>query len=128
MLIIENDITLISLETPNLLEEFRLKIELARKKQVAESDSQEPPTRNKYLLYLAFGITAVGAVMALVPTILIFTPLYDEYFSWTAIWQLPLTYVLIAGVIMVTGGLILQRVITPPMKFDETEKLRSRLE
>lgn len=95
--------------------------------QEGEEEGQKAPQRNKYLLYLAFALTAIGAVMALVPTIFIIIPDFIDI-SWDTLFQNPLTYILITGIILVTAGLILQRVITPPMKISETEKLRSRLE
>jgi hypothetical protein len=98
-----------------------------KKKQTQQEDSgQQEPQRNKLLLYLAFGMTAVGAVMAVVVTIIMFMPSYQ--ISWSTLFLDPLTYVLIGGIILVTAGFILQRVITPPMEFDEYEQIRSRLE
>lgn len=95
-------------------------------KKKSKEDTAEEPQRNKILLYLAFALTAIGAVMALVPTIIVFMPNYN--LEWSTLFYDPLTYVLIAGIVLVTVGLIMQRVITPPMKISETEKLRSRLE
>ena len=96
-------------------------------KKESEEQKSEAPKRNKYLLYLAFALTAIGAVMALVPTIFIIIPDFIDI-SWDTLFQNPLTYILLTGLVLVTAGLILQRVITPPMKISETEKLRSRLE
>lgn len=98
------------------------------KKQL--NDLQEPsnePQRSKVLLYISFALTAIGAAMALAVTILIVIPDFIDI-SWSTLFTNPLTYILIGGLILVTAGLIMQRVITPPMKAIETEKLRSRLE
>jgi len=93
------------------------------------NDMQEPsdePQRSKVLLYISFALTAIGAAMALAVTILVITPNFE--ISWSTLFTNPLTYILIAGLILVTAGFIMHRVITPPMKATETEKLRSRLE
>ncbi len=91
---------------------------------------QEPiaePQRSKVLLYISFALTVIGATMALSVTVLIVIPGYIEL-SWSTLFTNPLTYILIVGLILVTAGLIMQRIITPPMKATETEKLKSRLE
>lgn len=89
--------------------------------------SAEEPQRNKLLLYIAFALTAIGAIMAVAVTILIVIPDFIEI-SWSTLFTNPLFYILITGIILVTAGLIMQRIITPPMKQIEREKLRSRLE
>ncbi|MFW9923697.1 MAG: hypothetical protein ACFFDW_10475 [Candidatus Thorarchaeota archaeon] len=99
---------------------------MKKQKEQAKHEGPEEPQRNKALLYFAFALTAVGAVTALVPTVIIFLPITE--ITWQTLFQNPLTYILITGVVLVTAGLILQRVITPPMKMTETQKLKSRLE
>ncbi|MBN1329411.1 MAG: hypothetical protein JXA54_08050 [Candidatus Heimdallarchaeota archaeon] len=98
---------------------------MSRKESKEKSESNEPP-RNKALLYFAFILTAIGAVLTVLPTILIFLP--EVELSWSTVFTLPHTYIVIAGLVLVTTGLIIQRKITPPMDKLEEKKLRSRLE
>jgi len=84
------------------------------------------PPRNKYLVYLATALAAIGVVLIVIPTILIFMPTFDLTFS--NLFRTPHTYIAIGGLIFLTAGFILHRKITPPMEVTETEKLRSRLE
>ena len=97
------------------------------KERFVPTEEQPVPPRNKYLLYFAFALTAIGAAMALAVTILLFIPGFINL-TWQNLFRIPYTYVLIAGLIFVTAGIVLQRVITPPMATKDTEKLRSRLE
>ncbi|MHA1212746.1 MAG: hypothetical protein ACTSSH_09820 [Candidatus Heimdallarchaeota archaeon] len=98
---------------------------MSKKRTNSEPEKFEPP-RSKALLYFAFALAALGAVLMVIPTILIFMP--DIELTWTTVFTLPHTYVALAGSVILTIGLILHRKITPPMDKIETEKLRSRLE
>ncbi len=84
------------------------------------------PHKSKPLLYLAFGLSITGAALMVIPTILIFMPWIE--LKWENLFSYPHTYIVLAGLIILTAGLILQRRITVPMDRAETEKLRSRLE
>ena len=64
--------------------------------------------------------------MTLIPTILIFMPWIE--LKWENLFSYPHTYFVLAGLVILTAGLILQRKVTIPMDRAETEKLRSRLE
>jgi hypothetical protein len=92
----------------------------------SKQPAEEPPKRNKALLYVAFGMSIMGAIMLVVPTILIFMPQVN--LEWSNLFKYPHTYIALGGLILVTAGLILQRRITPPMERKEMDKLRSRLE
>ncbi|NHJ40615.1 MAG: hypothetical protein FK731_11330 [Asgard group archaeon] len=96
------------------------------KKSNISNEKPQQPQRNKALLYFAFALTAIGAAMLIIPTILIFMPQFD--LSWNIIFKIPHTYIALGGLIFVTAGLIIQRRITPPMEHTELKKLRSRLE
>ncbi|NHJ87758.1 MAG: hypothetical protein FK734_20015 [Asgard group archaeon] len=98
---------------------------MSKKTSKEQTESTEPP-RNKTLLYFAFALTAVGAALAVLPTILIFLP--DVQLTWSNLFKLPHTYIALSGIVLVTIGLIIQRKITPPMDKLEEKKLRSRLE
>lgn len=90
-----------------------------------ENQANAAPQRNKLLLYLAFALSGIGGALAVVSTIIIFQPWID--LSWSNLFRIPWTYMLIGGLIILTAGFILHRRITPPMKREE-ELLRSRLE
>ncbi|MBD3189069.1 MAG: hypothetical protein GF308_00410 [Candidatus Heimdallarchaeota archaeon] len=90
-----------------------------------ENQSNTDPRRNKRLLYLAFGLTGLGGVLALISTIFILIPSVE--LTWSNLFRIPWTYILLSGLIILTAGFILHRRITPPMKREE-EILRSRLE
>ena len=97
----------------------------ARRKRNKEP-AVEDPRKNKWLVYIALGITVAGAILSLVPTILIISPLFELTFQ--NFYKLPLFYIFLAGILLVTAGLIMHRKVTPPMDLNEQERLRSRLE
>ena len=99
-------------------------LNLKRKK--IQEPKIEDPREKKYLVYIALGITIAGAILALVPTILIISPIY--VLNWSTIYKDPLFYIFLAGIILTTVGFIMHRKVTPPMDITEQEKLRSRLE
>ena len=94
--------------------------------------NQPPPEgtivvkRSKALLYFAFALTAIGAILSVIVTIIIFMPTFE--LTKSNFYKIPHFYLLLTGLILVTAGLILQRKITPPMEVAEAKKLRSRLE
>ncbi|NHK32292.1 MAG: hypothetical protein FK730_13135 [Asgard group archaeon] len=96
------------------------------KKSNKSSDKVQEPVRSKALLYFAFALTALGAAMLIIPTILIFMPQFE--LTWDIVFKIPHTYIALCGLGLITTGLIIQRRITPPMEHAEREKLRSRLE
>lgn len=89
-------------------------------------NSNDAPQRNKLLVYLAFGLTAIGAIMAIIPTVRIILP--DFELTVKSLFGTPYLYIAIAGLILVTIGLILQRKITPEMKITEVDKYRGRVD
>jgi hypothetical protein len=101
---------------------------LARRKNEipVEKTKVEDPRRNKIWLYVAVGMTVVGAIMALIPTIIIITPGFDITFQ--NFYKSPYFYIFLAGLVILTAGFILHRKITPPMEPTETEQLKTRLE
>ena len=101
---------------------FNLNAKRRRNKEPAVED----PRENKYLVFIALGLTVAGAILSLVPTILIISPVY--VLEWSTIYKDPLFYIFLAGIILVTAGLIMHRKVTPPMDINEQERLRSRLE
>lgn len=90
-----------------------------------ENQTNAAPQRNKLLLYLAFALSGIGGALAVVSTIMIFQPWIE--LTWSNLFKIPWTYMLLSGLIILTAGFILHRKITPPMKREE-EILRSRLE
>jgi hypothetical protein len=101
---------------------FTLNPKIKKTKEPAVED----PRQNKILVYIALGLTVAGAILALVPTILIISPVYE--LTWSTIYKDPLFYIFIAGIIITTVGFIMHRKVTPPMDLNEQERLRSRLE
>ena len=101
---------------------FSLNAKRSRIKEPAIED----PRENKILVFIALGLTVAGAILSLVPTILIISPVY--VLEWSTIYKDPLFYIFLAGIILVTAGLIMHRKVTPPMDINEQERLRSRLE
>ena len=99
---------------------------MSKKQAKSEEATEGAPTRSKFLLYFAFSMTAIGAAMLVVTTVLVFMPNFE--LTWDIVFKIPHTYIALGGLILVTTGLILQRRITKPMDFKETEQLRSRLE
>jgi len=99
---------------------------LSNKKTSQDEAVPQGPHKSKALLYLAFSLSAIGAVLMVIPTILIFMPWID--LKWENLFQYPHTYFVIAGFVVLTAGLILHRRITAPMDMAKTEELRSRLE
>ncbi|MHA1629894.1 MAG: hypothetical protein ACTSXO_08920 [Candidatus Heimdallarchaeota archaeon] len=98
------------------------------KSKVLISEEPEEPHRSKTLLYLAFGLAVTGAIMMFIPTVFIFVPGLVPELSWSTFYKLPIFWVLVAGFVILTAGLILHRKITKPMRYAEMEKLKSRLE
>ena len=107
-------------------EKFFEVLNVSSRKRKAKEQAIEDQRQNKWLVFIALGITVAGAIMALVPTIIMITPLYT--ISWNTLFRDPLFYILLGGVVLTTVGLIFHRKVTPPMDVTETEKLRSRLE
>ena len=99
---------------------------LNSKKRKSKEPAIEDPRESKTLVYVALGLTVTGAILALIPTIIMIMPFYEISFS--NFYLDPMFYILLAGIILVTVGLIMHRKVTPPMQFDETERLKSRLE
>ncbi|MHA1125310.1 MAG: hypothetical protein ACTSO7_05525 [Candidatus Heimdallarchaeota archaeon] len=97
-----------------------------RKRSIIKEPSVVDPRQNKTLVYVALGLTIAGAILALVPTILIISPLYN--LSWQTIYLDPLFYIFLGGIVLTTVGFVMHRKVTPPMDINEQEKLRSRLE
>ncbi|NPE08795.1 MAG: hypothetical protein GNW80_10985 [Asgard group archaeon] len=95
-------------------------------KKTSQEAVPESPHKSKALLYLAFSLSAIGAALMVIPTILIFMPWIE--LKWENLFQYPHTYFVIAGFVVLTIGLILHRKITTPMDMKKTEELRSRLE
>jgi len=98
------------------------------KKESMTEEPEEQPHKSKALLYIAVALSFTGAAMMVVPTIFILVPDLVPNFSWSTFYKLPIFWVLVAGFIILTAGLILHRRITKPMQYAEVEKLRSRLE
>jgi len=97
------------------------------KKNTSQDEAvQQGPHKSKALLYLAFSLSAIGAALMVIPTILIFMPWIE--LKWENMFSYPHTYFVIAGFVVLTAGLILHRRITAPMEIAKAEELRSRLE
>ncbi|MCG3253260.1 MAG: hypothetical protein KAX09_05380 [Candidatus Heimdallarchaeota archaeon] len=99
---------------------------MSEKKIPQEETDEKGPHKSKPLLYLAFGLSIAGAALMVIPTILIFMPWIE--LKWENLFSYPHTYFVIAGFVVLTAGLILQRRITTPMEMEKTAKLKSRLE
>ncbi|MBK5114064.1 MAG: hypothetical protein KGD59_05195 [Candidatus Heimdallarchaeota archaeon] len=99
---------------------------MSDKENFQEETAVQGPHKSKPLLYLAFGLSIAGAALMVIPTILIFMPWIE--LKWENLFSYPHTYFVIAGFVILTAGLILQRRITTPLEREKVEKLRSRLE